>query len=80
MIKNWSRAFLVSICTVLALSLDAQMYDPVDWSFELIQEAGSNEAELVFTARIDEGWHLYSQFLSPSTSTLHPQPCFHKSC
>ena len=63
MIKNWSRAFLVSICTVLALSLDAQMYDPVDWSFELIQEAGSNEAELVFTARIDEGWHLYSQFL-----------------
>ena len=39
------------------------MYDPVDWSFELVQEEGSNEAELVFTARIDEGWHLYSQFL-----------------
>ena len=33
------------------------------WSFELVQEEGSNEAELVFTARIDEGWHLYSQFL-----------------
>ena len=51
---------MVSICT---LALNAQMYDPVDWSFELVQEEGSNEAELVFTARIDEGWHLYSQFL-----------------
>lgn len=44
------------------LSLMGQMYDPVDWEY-LIKSLGNNEFELQFKATIEDGWHLYSQFL-----------------
>ena len=40
----------------------AQIDNPVHWTFEALP-AGENKVEITATARIDEGWHLYSQFL-----------------
>ena len=35
---------------------------PVHWSFST-ESLGNNEYNLVFTAKIDAGWHMYSQFV-----------------
>ena len=44
---------------VCAVTCMAQMQDPVHFKSELKQISGT-EAEIVFTATIDEGWHVYS--------------------
>ncbi len=43
----------------LATAMTAQMVDPVHFTSELKMLKG-DEAEIVFSATIDEGWHLYS--------------------
>jgi thiol:disulfide interchange protein DsbD len=48
---------------LMALSISgsiAQIFDPVDWSFSA-ERISETEAKLVFTANIEEGWHLYAQ-------------------
>ena len=40
----------------------AQILDPVDWSFST-EALGNNEYNLVFTAKIDKGWTVYSQYI-----------------
>jgi len=56
----------------------AQAPKPVKWDFKVASVTG-DEATLVFTATLDEGWHIYSQFLEedgplPTTFTLAPSP------
>ena len=43
----------------------AQIMDPVKWTFQ-VKDLNENESELVFTAQLDEGWHLYSQHTDPN--------------
>ena len=40
--------------------LIAQIYKPVKWSYSVNKLSG-NKAELVFTAKIEKNWYLYSQ-------------------
>lgn len=47
------------------------MYDPVQWSFEL-KEVSENTFDAIFTAEIQEGWHIYTQFID--TSKIGPIP------
>ena len=47
--------------SAMALSF-AQIFEPVKWSYET-RQTGENEYELVFKATIEDGWHLYSQFI-----------------
>ena len=42
----------------------AQQLDPVKWTYS-VKETSATEAELVFTAKLDAGWHLYSQYTDP---------------
>jgi thiol:disulfide interchange protein len=42
----------------------AQVLEPVKWSYEA-KVLNDKEAELIFTATIDDTWHLYSQDLPP---------------
>lgn len=42
------------------LSSFSQILEPVTWNFTTV-DLGNNEYELVFTAEIDDPWHLYSQ-------------------
>ncbi len=58
------RAILTLLGIFIALGLWAQQLDPVKWSYK-VNETSATEAELVFTAKLDDGWHLYSQYTSP---------------
>lgn len=50
------------VFTVLfSLGLNAQVIEPIKWSFD--HKQSGNEAELIFTATIDKGWHLYDTYL-----------------
>ena len=40
----------------------SQIKSPVKWSYS-VNQINSNTAELIFTAKIDKGWHLYSQYM-----------------
>ncbi len=53
------KVLTVFILLLSVVSLQAQMQDPVKFRAELKNVKGS-EAEIVFTARIDAGWHVYS--------------------
>ena len=53
------KALLTWICLVFVLAVKAQMVDPVHFKAEL-KTAGGTEAEIVFHATIDQGWHVYS--------------------
>lgn len=44
------------------LSLNAQVLDPVKWSTSYEHVEG-NEYNLIFTAKIEDGWTIYSQYL-----------------
>ena len=47
---------LLVLATVVA---QAQMVEPVHFSSQLKEQA-NGEAEIVFTATVDDGWHVYS--------------------
>ena len=54
------RKFLAILVLVLAcVSTNAQMMDPVHFTTQL-KELKNGEAELIFKATIDDGWHVYS--------------------
>jgi thiol:disulfide interchange protein DsbD len=40
----------------------AQPLNPVEWKQE-VQKISDNEYNLVFTANVDDGWYVYSQYL-----------------
>jgi len=44
---------------LLAINSHAQIYDPVTWIFSY-EKRGGNEYELIFTASIEKGSHIYS--------------------
>ena len=48
--------------TALDVTVQAQILQPVKWKIQL-NDSGSAEKEIVFTATADKGWHLYDQDL-----------------
>ena len=57
--KPTQRILLTILLLATVLTMQAQMQDPVHFKSEL--KTGKNaEAEIVFTATIDQGWHIYS--------------------
>jgi len=53
------------LATILIFSASAsfsQIYEPVKWSFDSKNISG-DKFEISYHATIDEGWHMYSQFL-----------------
>lgn len=50
---------LISLLIISANALFSQILDPVDWGFTYNKTA-EKEYELIFTANIDDTWHLYS--------------------
>lgn len=56
--------FLFLSITVNAQFADpnAKIEDPVDWSYRA-EKVTDTEYDLVITAKIDKGWHVYSQFI-----------------
>lgn len=53
---------LILLIFISTLTLHAQIYDPVSWTFEL-KKSSSTEGELLLKAKIEAPWHLYDQKL-----------------
>lgn len=55
---------LVSTCmlALLAIALQAQILTPVKWKIKL-EDSGTPEKAIVFTAALEKGWHLYDMNL-----------------
>jgi thiol:disulfide interchange protein len=51
------HSLILSTILLFSFLSNAQIIEPIKWSFDAQQTA--NEVELVFTAEIDNGWHLY---------------------
>ncbi|MBP3763217.1 MAG: thioredoxin family protein [Bacteroidales bacterium] len=58
------RFALLACGWLLATVLSAQQLDPVKWTYT-VKETSATEAELLFTAKLDAGWHMYSQYTDP---------------
>ncbi len=68
--KRVTLGFLLMV--VCCLSAFAQMQNPVHFKTEW-KKLSANEAEIVFTATIDKGWHVYSTDLGdggPTSATI----------
>ena len=61
-------ALLLTIATV-ALMATAQMANPITFTSQLKTTNGSSEGEIVFTGKIDKGWHVYSTNLGDAGPT-----------
>ena len=56
------RIFPILLAILCSSFLQAQILDPVDWSFSSRHIQG-DEFEIVFTATLDDGWYVYTQYL-----------------
>ncbi len=65
------RSFLFATIALVFLTnfAFAQVLQPVNWSFSK-KQLSEEEFELVFTAKIDDHWHLYAQYLPPENFSL----------
>ncbi len=55
------KLLIISLTLFASVSSFAQVQKSVKWNYH-VEQKGKNEALLVMTATIDEGWHIYSQF------------------
>lgn len=65
--------FTIILLSVLTLLSQAQIVNPVRWTFEQ-KKISDTEYELIFNATIEKGWHLYSEKLpegGPISTTIH---------
>ncbi|MCC7231660.1 MAG: thioredoxin family protein [Bacteroidia bacterium] len=74
------RPFLVLLLSVVIHTASAQFSNPATWTFST--EKGNNgETVLVFRVKIEEGWHIFSQFTPdggplPTVFTFDPALCY----
>ena len=53
---------LVFAFTFLVFAAKAELVDPVHWTWKA-EQTGKGEYKLIFTAKIDKGYHTYSQYM-----------------
>lgn len=64
--RKLSVALFVLLCT--ALPAFSQMEDPIKWK-TTAKKTAPNEYDIIFTATLEKGWHLYSQDINPDAGT-----------
>ncbi len=57
------KLIAITLLLISAMTVWAQMAEPVKFTAEL-KTNGTAEAEIVFSGKIDEGWHVYSTNIS----------------
>jgi thiol:disulfide interchange protein DsbD len=69
--KKISYTFLL-VPFLFISEVNAQIYEPVKFQTQL-KTLSADEAEIIFTATIDAGWHIYSTDLTggPISATFH---------
>ena len=65
------KLLLISASLLLTLSTLAQTPParPVKWTFT-VRQTGNGEAELVLTAKMESGYHVYSQDINPDVGPI----------
>lgn len=56
------KIYSILLLLVLAVAVQAQIFTPAKWDIKL-EQTGKPEKEIVFTAVLDKGWHLYDMNL-----------------
>lgn len=74
------RLFLLTLLLFQIVSSKAQILEPVKWTFTIENETAT-DATLVFTAKVDKGWHVYSQYVPeggpvPTSFSIKPSNDF----
>jgi hypothetical protein len=62
---HFKNIFFFLVFIFATISSNAQILEPVKWKIES-KKLNDKEFEIVYTAKIDNGWHLYSQFIKPN--------------
>lgn len=65
---NLRKFSLTLFSFILIISANAQLVNPVKWAIRA-NKVSDTEANIVLTATIDNGWHLYSQY-NPAGASL----------
>lgn len=55
------RVLLILLAVFIVNIVHAQIINPVKWTYS-VKQLPNNEAELIFKAKIEPKWHMYSQF------------------
>lgn len=56
------KNLFVSVFVLIAVSLSGQNFEPVKWTYTMNQ-LNAEEFEIIFEAKIDKGWTVYSQYI-----------------
>jgi len=56
------KRYILFLLIIFSFNSNSQIYDPVNWEFSK-NKIDEKKYELIFTANIDEGWYIYSQYL-----------------
>ena len=56
------KRYILFLLIIFSFNSNSQIYDPVSWEFSK-NKIDEKKYELIFTANIDEGWYIYSQYL-----------------
>ncbi len=56
------KIILSLLIAIISFSGYSQIQNPVKWKYT-VEKNGTENATLIITAKIDKGWHLYSQFV-----------------
>jgi hypothetical protein len=71
------RFFLVVFALFSALTSFGQIENPVEWNMNATK-VSDGEYDLIYKAKIDDGWFVYSQYLEsdegPIPTTLNMMP------
>ena len=62
--KNIFKSLVLALCLITFTTAFAQL-NPAHWNFN-VKELSSNEVELQFQLKLDDGWHIYSQKSDPN--------------
>ena len=55
------KRILILLLILTSWQASAQMLNTISWSFSQ-KQINDSISELIFTAKLEEGWHLYSQY------------------
>ena len=67
---------ITALFSLLFISAQSQILKPIKWSYAA-KKTGANTATIFIKATIDQGWHLYSQFVKdggPGKTTFSFKP------
>jgi len=62
------KIFTLTLLLLVGIVVNAQLYNPVKFTSEL-KTNGTADAEIIFTGKIDKGWHVYSTNLGQEGPT-----------